>query len=119
MKSKEQIKKESIEAIKKELKEIAEENFLKNSTILLLKDIIELFKKEMKKKINKFIDNLKNNQEIQIFFKSFDVFDVFEPTKDIEIGKDFKKYIEELKEIENESYEKSLKQNKGELYKIN
>jgi len=110
MKSKEQIKKESIEAIKRELKEIAEENFLKNSTILLLKDIIEVFKIEMKEKINKFINNLKNNQEIQTFFKSFDVFDVFEPTKDIEIGKDFKKYIEELKEIENESYEKSLKQ---------
>ena len=105
MKSKEQIKKQAIEAIKQGLREIAEDNFLKHSASLLFKDIIEIFKNKMANKIYKFINNLQYYQEIQIIFKSFDI---FEPTKEIKIGKDFKKYIEILKKIEKKSHEKSL-----------
>ena len=105
MKSKEQIKKEYIEKIKLKLQGIREDNFLKSSAILLWGDAIEIFEKEMIDIINKFIDSLQYNQEIQMVFKLYDVFDT---NKEIKIGNDFKKYIEELKEIENKSYEKSL-----------
>ena len=106
MKSEEQYKNESIQEIRNNLKDIPEQNFLKNSTILLFKDIIEIFENEMKDKIYEFVDNLKNNQQIQKSFKSIDI---FESTKEIEIGKDFKKYIEKLKKIEEQSHEKALK----------
>ena len=105
MKSKEQLKKEVIEKIKNELNDIAEENFLKGTTSLLFKDIIEIFKTGMINKIKGFVKNIEFNEEIQMAFKSFD----FEPTKEIEIGKYFKEYIEQLKEVEKKSYEKSLK----------
>ena len=106
MKTEKQYKKESIQEIRNNLKDLPEQNFLKNSAILLFKDIIEIFEKEMKDKIYKFIDNLKNNQEIQESFKSIDFFG---SSKEIEIGKDFKKYIEILKDIEKQSHEKALK----------
>ena len=105
MKSKEQIKKEYIEKIKLKLQGIREDNFLNSSAIFLCGDAIEVFENEMIDIINKFIDSLQYNQEIQMVFKLYDVFDT---NKEIKIGNDFKKYIEELKEIENKSYEKSL-----------
>ena len=100
MKSKDQIKKEAIEAIKRGLHEIPEDNFLKHSASLLFKDIIEVFENGMKNKI----DNLQYNQEIKMFFKSFDVFD---HNKQIKIGQKFKEYIKLLKEIEKKSNEKA------------
>jgi len=106
LKTEEQYKKEAIQEIKINLKDIPEQNFLKNSAIIFFRDIIEIFEKELKDKIYEFVDNLKNNQQIQENFKSIDV---FESTKEIEIGKDFKKYIEKLKEIEKQSHEKALK----------
>ena len=106
MKSKEQIKKEATEAIKNDIKEIAEENFLKKSSSLLFKDIIQVFKKEMIENIYEFVKNLESNEEIQMFFKSIDI---LEPDKEIKIAEDFKKYKEILKEIEKNSYEKSLR----------
>ena len=60
----------------------------------------------MKDKIYEFVDNLKNNQEIQ---ESFNSIDIFRSSKEIGIGKDFKKYIEILTEIEKQSHEKALK----------
>ena len=106
LKTEEQYKKEAIQEIKINLKDIPEQNFLKNSAIIFFRDIIEIFEKELKDKIYEFVDNLKNNQQIQENFKSIDV---FESTKEIEIGKDFKKYIEKLKKIEEQSHEKALK----------
>ena len=106
MKSKEEIRKEYLEKIKLRLQGIREDNFLKSSAIFLCGDAIEVFENEMIDIINKFIDSLQYNQEIQMVFKLYDVFDT---NKEIKIGNDFKKYIEGLKEIENKSYEKSLK----------
>ena len=105
MKSKSQLKKEANESIRIGLKEIAEENFLKYSASLLFKDIIKIFKEEMNKQIHNFMINLESNEDIQKLLKPFDI---LEPNKGIEIGKDFKKYIEFLKVIEKKSYEKSL-----------
>ena len=106
LKTEEQYKKESIQEIRNNLKDIPEQNFLKNSTILFFRDIMQIFEKELKDRIYEFIDNLKNNQQIQESFKSIDV---FESTKEIGIGKDFKKFIEKLKEVEKQSHEKALK----------
>ena len=108
MKSKSQLKKEANESIRIELKEIAEENFLKGSVSLLFKDIIEIFKKEMINKLDQFIQNLKYNEEVK---KRFNSFDILESNKEISIGKDFKNYIEFLKEIEKNSQQKSLNNN--------
>ena len=105
-KLKKQYKKEAIQEIRNILKDKPEQNFLKNSAILLFKDIIEIFEKEVKDKIYEFVDNLKNNQEIQ---ESFNSIDIFRSSKEIGIGKDFKKYIEILTEIEKQSHEKALK----------
>ena len=104
MKSKEQIKKEAIEAIKQGLNEIPKENFLRASTSLLFKEIIGVFQKEMINKIYEFIKGLNKNKEIQMIFKSIDI---FEPNKEIKISNDFKKYIEMLKQIEKNSFEKN------------
>ena len=109
MKSKEQLKNEAISSLKIGIEEIAQENFLRNSSILLFGDIIEVFKNEMINKIYIFLNNLQNIQQIQMILKSIDIFD---PTKEMKIGKDFKLYIEKLKEIEKKSYEKSLMTNK-------
>ena len=46
MKNEEQYKNESIQKIRNNLKDIPEQNFLKNSAILLFKEIIEIFKNE-------------------------------------------------------------------------
>ena len=103
MKSKEEIKNEANEAIKKDIKEMAEENFLKKSSSLLFKDIIQVFKLEMINKINKFVANVNNNEMIQIVFKSFGILDL---DKELKIEEEFKKYIKKLIEIEKKSYEK-------------
>ena len=76
-----------------------------NLAKLLFKDIIEIFGKELNDKIYEFVDNLKNNQKIQQSFKSIDI---FTSNEEIGIGKDFKKYIKILKEIEKQSHEKAL-----------
>ena len=105
MKSKEEIKNEANEAIKKDIKEMAEENFLKKSSSLLFKDIIQVFKLEMINKINKFVANVNNNEMIQMVFKSFGILDL---DKELKIEEEFKKYIKKLIEIEKKSYEKSV-----------
>ena len=106
IKSKEQIKKEAIEAIKQGLNEIPQENFLRASTSLLFKEIIGVFQKEMINKLYEFILDLNKNKEIQMFFKSIDI---FEPNKEIKISNDFKKYIEMLKQIEKNFLDKIKK----------
>ena len=103
MKSKEQIEKEIIEAIKEGLKGIKEDNFLKHSASLLFKDIIEVFKITMINKFYLFLNNLQKYQEIQNFFNSFES---FEDNKDIK--KKFIQYIEMLKKIERKSKEKAF-----------
>ena len=106
MKSKEEIKKEAIKAIKQGLNDIPKEHFLKHSTLLLFKEIIEVFKNEMKNQIYQFIGRLNNNYEIQMLFNSIDI---FEPNKEIKIANDFKKYLKILKEVEKQSYKKASK----------
>ena len=97
MKSKEQIKSETIGAFKNGIEEIAKENFLRNSSIVLFKDIIEVFKDEMKKKIIKFVDGLNNNNEIKKTFKSLGI---LESKNSIKLWTEFEQYINSLKKIE-------------------
>ena len=111
MKNKEQIKMEAINELKKGLKTKAEENILKNSASFLFKDIIDIFKKEMIKKIDNYVSNIHDNREIQEIFKSFDI---LEPDKEIKLGEEFKKYIDSLKEIETKSKDESEKHESGE-----
>ena len=51
--------------------------------------------------LDQFINNLKYNEEVKIHINCFDI---LESNKDILIGKDFKKYIEFLKELEKKSH---------------
>jgi len=108
MKSKDEIKNEAINKIKENLKEKAEEFFLKKTSGILYLHIIDIFKTEMLNKINNFIENIENNDRIQQVFKSFKI---LEPPKKLE--EEFNKYIETLKKIEDESYEKTKNQMKS------
>ena len=105
MKSKDEIKNEATNAIKENLKEEAEEFFLKKTSGILYQHIIDIFKTEMLNKINNFIENIENNDRIQQVFKSFKI---LEPPKKLE--EEFNKYIEALKKIEDESNEKTKNQ---------
>ncbi len=105
MKSKDEIKNEAANAIKENLKEKAEEFFLKKTSGILYQHIIDIFKTEMLNKINNFIENIENNDKIQQVFKSFKI---LEPPKKLE--EEFNKYIETLKKIEDESNEKTKNQ---------
>ena len=105
MKSKDEIKNEVTNKIKESLKEKAEEFFLKKTSGILYQHIIDIFKTEMLNKINTFIENIENNDRIQQVFKSFKI---LEPPKKLE--EEFNKYIETLKKIEDESYEKTKNQ---------
>jgi len=105
MKSKDEIKNEATNKIKESLKEKAEEFFLKKTSGILYQHIIDIFKTEMLNKINTFIENIEKNDRIQQVFKSFKI---LEPPKKLE--EEFNKYIETLKKIEDESYEKTKNQ---------
>ena len=105
MKSKEQLKNETISSLKIGIEEIAQDNFLRNSSILLFGDIIEVFKIEMGKKIQKFIDGLERNYEVKNVFKSLGF---LETDKPINLWKEFNQYINSLKEIEKQSHLKTL-----------
>ena len=105
MKTKDEIKNEATNQIRQNLKEQAEEFFLKKSSGILYQHIIEIFKTEMLNKINNLTENIEENEQIQEVFKEMKI---LEPPKNLE--EQFKKYIEMLKNIEDESYEKTQNQ---------
>ena len=59
----------------------------------------------MLNKINNLTENIEENEQIQEVFKEMKI---LEPPKNLE--EQFKKYIEMLKNIEDESYEKTQNQ---------
>ena len=105
LKTKDEIKNEATNQIRQNLKEQAEEFFLKKSSGILYQHIIEIFKTEMLNKINNLTENIEENEQIQEVFKEMKI---LEPPKNLE--EQFKKYIEMLKNIEDESYEKTQNQ---------
>jgi hypothetical protein len=88
LKTKDEIKNEATNQIRQNLKEQAEELFLKKSSGILYQHIIEIFKTEMLNKINNLTENIEENEQIQEVFKKMKI---LEPSKNLE--EQFKKYI--------------------------
>ena len=105
MKSKEEIKQEAENIINQDLKESSEELFLTKKSSFLYQDIALIFEKEMKKKIDEFINNLNNNED---FINFINYSDIFNDKNKLSIEDDFNDYIKSLKQKEKESYQKAL-----------
>ena len=105
IKTKEQIKSEAENEINKALKEKAIEDFLTKIASQLFRDIVSIFKKQCEDKLNEFIKDLPNNKEVNEFF---DNCDEINENKELNIKKDFQKYIQNLEKREEESLKKAL-----------
>ena len=110
MKNKEELMTEASNTLKSQLKKMSEENFLRRYSSCLFQDIIKIFKDEMIAKINKFIEDLNNNENISNFFKSNEI----NNGEDLEIKKNFDEYIKSLKQKEADSNEKAIRMQFGE-----
>ena len=105
LKSKEEIKKDAENIIKQDLKESSEELFLTKKSSCLYQDIAQIFKNEMIKKIDEFINNLNNNED---FINFINYSNVFDDDNKLSIEDNFNDYIKSLKHKEEESYQKAL-----------
>lgn len=105
MKDKQQLMDEAKIAMKEKLHDSAEENFLKKVSELIYKDIISKFEQLMLAKINEYIKNIPNNKKVNSVFESYGL---SLDGEEIELGKKFEKYIEKLKDREDNSAQKSL-----------
>ena len=105
LKSKEELKLEVEDRLNEILKERAIENFLKKNSADLYQHIIQIFKNKCIGKIEDFINNLDNNNEVMKFFESCNVLN---EEKKLKIQGPFDKYINKLKEKEEESLHNSL-----------
>ena len=110
MRSKEELISEASNTLKSQLKKMSEENFLRNYSSCLFQDIIKIFEDEMISEINKFIEDLNNNEDISNFFKSNEI----NIGEDLEIKQNFEEYIRSLKQKESESNQKAIKLQFGE-----
>ena len=111
MKSKEDLTKEAINMINKELKESAEEKFLTENASSLYQDIVLSFNEEIIKKIDEFINNININKDFINFVYNCGIFD---ERKSLKIETQFNEYIKSLKEKEKESQEKAVKLQYGD-----
>ena len=105
IKTKEQIKSEAENEINKALKEKAIEDFLTKIASQLFRDIVSIFKEKCEDKLDEFIKDLPNNKEVNEFF---DNCDEINENKELNIKKDFQKYIQNLEKREEESLKKAL-----------
>ena len=106
MKDKDELKEEAATELKNQLKEPSEENFLKRMSSNLYQDIVNNFSSEMENNLMKFINDLNNNEEIRLFFESFEE----EQNKNSkQLEEQFNKYIKDLRQKESESHERALK----------
>ena len=110
MKSKEELMSEASNTIKSQLKKTAEENFLRKYSSCLFQDIIKMFENEMVKKINQYIRDLKNNEEVSNFFNSAGI----DNRDNLEIKNKFEEYIKSLKQKEADSNERAIRIQFGE-----
>ena len=108
--TKEQIIEKAKYEIKEQLKQPSEEKFLKRYASCLFQDIINIFHNEMKKKIDNFILNINNNEEINNFFNSNETLN---DQGNLKIKEKFDEYIKSLQKKEFESQEKALKMEQG------
>ena len=110
MKSKEELMSEASNTIKNQLKKTAEENFLRKYSSCLFQDIIKMFENEMVKKINKYIRDLNNNEEVSSFLQSNEI----NNGDNLEIKNKFDEYIKSLKQKEADSNERAIRIQFGE-----
>ena len=105
MKTKEEMNEEAIKEINTSLKPKAQENFLSKFASQLFTDIVTIFKKKCEEKLNDFIENLLNNKEANEFFKNCDDLN---GNKKLKFEEQLQKYIQNLDEKEQKSYQRAL-----------
>ena len=105
MKTKKELRAEAIEEINNTLKERAQKTFLAKFASQFFQDIVLIFKAKCEDKLNKFINDILNNEQANEFFKSCDALN---ENKKLKFENELEEYIEKLEKKETDSLNRAL-----------